>query len=147
MIIFEFNRSLRLPCPLEDVFPFFADPVNLEYLTPSWLHFQLRSRLPIVMDTGTRIDYRLRLRGIPIKWTSKITAWEPPFRFVDKQLRGPYRLWIHEHLFEEHDGHTRASDRVHYALWGGRVVQRLLVHRDLERIFAHRHKQLRARFG
>ena len=147
MTIFELNRTIRLPCPLGDVFPFFADPINLQYLTPSWLHFRICSDLPITISIGITIDYRLRLHGVPIRWTSEISVWEPPFKFVDEQRRGPYRLWIHEHTFEEQDGHTTASDRVRYALWGGRVVQRLLVRRDLDRIFTYRHEQLRARFG
>ena len=147
MTIFELHKTIRLPCPLDDVFPFFADPINLQYLTPGWLHFQICSRLPIPMNTGTTIDYRLRLHHVPIRWTSEITVWEPPFKFVDEQRKGPYRLWRHEHTFEKQDGHTIASDQVRYALWGGRVIERLLVRRDLKRIFTYRHKQLRARFG
>ena len=144
---FELYQSIVLPRPLHDVFPFFAAPENLEQLTPPWLHFRIRSALPIVMSAGVSIDYRLRLHGIPLGWTSEITVWEPPNRFVDEQRRGPYRLWRHEHLFEACNGTTIASDRVSYALWGGRIMDRLLVRRDLDRIFAYRHQQLRAHFG
>ena len=88
------------------------------------------------------IDYRLRVHGVPVRWRTEITAWEPPHRFVDDQLRGPYRWWHHEHLFEAVDGGTRAVDRVDYAPTGGRLANRLLVQRDLERIFAYRQRVL-----
>ncbi len=145
--IFEFRKTIALPRPLEDVFPFFADPKNLQRLTPPWLHFQIRSCLPTVMATGTTIDYRLRVHGIPLGWTSEITAWEPPHKFVDEQRWGPYRRWIHEHTFEEKDGRTTATDLVRYALWGGRVINSLFVQRDLDHIFTYRHEQLHTLFG
>ena len=129
--------------PRDEVFPFFADAHNLEAITPSWLRFRLLTPAPIEMGPGARIDYTLRLRGVPVRWTSEITVWEPPIRFVDEQRRGPYRRWIHEHTFTEQDGGgTLVTDRVDYAAPGGRVVERLLVDRDLERIWAFRRARL-----
>ena len=130
-----------------DVFAFFADALNLEAITPPWLHFRILTAPPIEMREGTIIDYRLRLRGVPIRWQSEIIAWEPPRRFVDEQRRGPYRRWIHEHTFEEHDGATVVRDRVDYAVPGGAAVDRLVVARDLDRIFAFRHKALERLLG
>jgi ligand-binding SRPBCC domain-containing protein len=98
------------------------------------------------MHVGQRIDYRLRVRGVPIRWQSEITAWEPPHRFVDEQRRGPYRAWIHEHTFEAQDGGTLARDLVQYAVLGGALVNRLFVARDVERIFAFRSEMLREIF-
>ena len=88
------------------------------------------------------IDYRLRLRGLPIRWRSEITTWQPPHRFVDEQRRGPYRMWIHEHTFTERDGGTLVGDHVRYAVPGGWLADRLLVRRDLETIFAYRQEKL-----
>ena len=122
MRIFELKTSLWLPKPLDDVFPFFADARNLEALTPPWLHFEVLTPAPISMAPGTTIDYRLRLRGLPIRWQSEITAWEPPHRFVDEQRRGPYRLWVHEHRFREQDGQTLAEDHIRYAAPGERLL-------------------------
>jgi hypothetical protein len=132
--------------PRARVFPFFADPCNLEAITPPFLRFEIASPGPLEMRLGLRIDYRLRLRGLPLRWQSEISAWEPPVRFVDEQRRGPYRAWIHEHRFEERDGGTLVTDRVRYLVPGGAVVDRLLVRRDLRRIFLYRRHALQGVF-
>ena len=147
MRTFGLTSEVMLPRPPTEVFPFFADARNLEKLTPPWFRFEVLTPEPIEMRPSAAIDYRLRLRGVPIRWRSEITAWEPPLRFVDEQRRGPYRLWIHEHRFEERDGRTVASDHVQYAVWGGRIVDRLLVRPDIERIFRYRRTVLREIFG
>jgi ligand-binding SRPBCC domain-containing protein len=143
---FTFECEQWLARPRQEVFPFFADARNLERLTPSWLSFTVLTPDPIPMAVGTTIDYRLSWRGIPLRWRSEIAVWEPPHRFVDRQLRGPYRLWHHEHRFEEKDGGTNVIDEVSYAVWGGALAVRLGVRRDIERIFAYRREQLAALF-
>ena len=140
---FRLDAELDLPRPREEVFAFFADPRNLEAITPPWLRFRIASEGPLEMRAGALIDYRLSLRGIPFGWRTLISAWEPPQRFVDEQLRGPYRLWRHEHRFEERPGGTRILDRVDYQVPGGALVERLLVRPDLERIFAWRQARVR----
>lgn len=147
-----FESEVVLPHPRPEVFAFFSDAANLRELTPARLHFELVTPPPNAIAEGTLIDYRLRVRGVPVRWRSRIAAWEPPRRFVDEQLRGPYRLWHHEHLFEEADGGvaTRVIDRVRYAVPGGplgALADRLLVRRDVEAIFAFRRERLRERFG
>ncbi len=141
------NTELWLPRPREEVFPFFADARNLQALTPDWLHFQVLTPDPIVMRPGARIDYQLRLHGIPVKWQSEITEWDPPHRFVDEQRRGPYKLWKHEHIFAERNGSTLVIDRVVYAVPGGALVHFLFVQRDVNRIFEYRRLKLRELFG
>jgi ligand-binding SRPBCC domain-containing protein len=145
--VWEVRSRLRLPRPLAEVFSFFGDAGNLQELTPPFLHFRVLTPRPIEMKPGTLIDYRIRLHGIPVGWTTKITVWEPPHRFVDDQLRGPYRLWHHEHTFEEVEGGTLCADRVRYAVLGGALVNRLLVERDVRKIFAYRHQRLQQLFG
>jgi ligand-binding SRPBCC domain-containing protein len=147
MKTFRLESRIWLRRPLELVFPFFADARNLEQLTPPWLRFQVLTAGEIRIAAGTRIDYRLRLRGIPIRWQSEITEWNPPRRFVDEQRGGPYRLWIHEHLFREHNGLTLAEDHVQYAVLGGALVNRLLVEPDLARVFRYRRRKLAELFG
>ena len=88
MQLFVLESCQWLPRPPEEIFHFYADAFNLEQLTPPWLGFQVVTPPPITMATGAEIDYRLRLHGFPISWRSRITAWEPPFRFVDEQIRG-----------------------------------------------------------
>jgi ligand-binding SRPBCC domain-containing protein len=147
MRTFHFRGEQWLPRPLDEVFPFFSDARNLEKLTPDWLRFDVLTPGPIEMSVGTTIDYRLKWHGIPMRWTSEIAAWEPPHRFVDRQIRGPYRLWHHEHRFEADDGGTRIIDEVEYAVWGGALANRLGVARDIERIFAHRQRVLDELYG
>ena len=147
MNVFSLRSDVWLPRPLSQIFPFFSDPGNLETLTPAWLSFEVISGGPVDMAEGVRFDYRLRLRGIPIRWQSEIATWDPPRLFVDVQRAGPYRLWHHEHHFERRDGGTLVVDHVRYAVWGGWLVDRLLVRRDLRRIFAYRRRQLRIIFG
>ncbi len=141
------ETEIWLPRPRAEIFRFFSDAGNLEVLTPPWLGFRILTPRPIEMKPGTRIEYRLKLRGLPLRWESEVTAWEPPARFVDEQRRGPYRLWIHEHRFDERDNGTLVRDRVRYAVWGGSLVNRFFVAPDLERIFAYRHKKLRELFA
>jgi len=143
---FRLESEQILPQPLSTIFPFFADAYQLETLTPPWLHFSVLTPAPIAMKPGTLIDYRLRLHGIPMRWQSRIDAWEPPFRFVDMQTRGPYRLWHHEHQFEEHNGQTKCRDIVDYAVPGGGIVERLFVRPDLVKIFRFRWQKLRELF-
>lgn len=146
MKTFIYRSEQWLPRTLDEVFPFFADARNLEELTPPWLRFDVVTPEPIPMAVGTTIDYRLAWRGIPLRWTSEIAAWEPPHRFIDRQIRGPYRLWHHEHRFEERENGTNVIDEVEYAVWGGAIANRLGVARDIEKIFAYRSARLRELF-
>ncbi len=147
MRVFTLDNELWLPRAPEDVFPFFADAFNLERITPPMLRFEVLTPPPVDMGLGTLLDYRVRLRGLPMRWRSEITAWQPPRRFVDEQRRGPYRLWVHEHTFEARDGGTLARDMVRYAVPGGVIAQRLFVARDLRRIFDYRNAALAGIFG
>ncbi len=143
MRTFVFECEQIFASSADDLFPFFADARNLEKITPPWLGFQVLTPEPIVMGRGTFIDYTLRWHRVPLRWRTEITAWQPPTRFVDEQIRGPYRLWRHEHLFTAAKGGTSMTDRVEYAVPGGRLVHRLFVKADVERIFAYRQGALR----
>ena len=147
MATFTLYSEQWLPRRPEEVFDFYADAFNLELLTPPWLKFRVITPAPLAMAAGVEIEYRLRLRGIPMGWRSRITAWEPPHHFVDEQIRGPYRHWTHRHTFTAQDGGTLAQDEVEYAMLGGWLADRLLVRRDLRRIFAYRQERLAEVFG
>jgi ligand-binding SRPBCC domain-containing protein len=99
------------------------------------------------MERGALIDYRLHWRGLPLRWQSEIARWDPPHAFADRQVRGPYRLWHHEHIFSKRDGGTLIEDRVEYAVWFGVIAQRLAVRRDVEAIFAYRRQRLEELFA
>ena len=146
MKIHTLHSEVWVPRPREEVFAFFSRAENLEALTPRWLHFSILPPRPIAMKAGTRIRYQLRLHGIPLRWESEITAWEPPHRFVDEQRSGPYHRWIHEHQFLEHDGGTTVRDIVQYSVAGGMLVHRLFVAPDLDRIFEFRRQKVAETF-
>lgn len=135
---FQLLQTQSFANSLTEVFAFFSDPANLTRITPYWLRFTITSPQPVIMTKGTLIDYVLRVHGIPLKWRSEITAWDPPYRFVDEQRKGPYRYWIHEHILADQDGVTEVIDRVRYAVPGSAIVQRLFVARDVAKIFAYR---------
>ncbi len=142
MRIHLLERSQRVEVPVEQAFAFYGDALNLEPLTPPWLHFELRTPGEIAFRSGTLLDYRIRLHGVPVRWRTRIETWEPPARFVDTQAKGPYSLWEHTHLFEKDgDAATVIHDRIRYAIpLGplGAIAQRLFVRRDLERILDYR---------
>lgn len=143
----EIARSALTPRARDDVFPFFADAANLARLTPEWLKFRILTTPPIEMREGAVIDYRISLFGIPMYWRTLITVWEPPNRFVDEQLRGPYRYWRHEHTFDEVEGGTVLGDRVEYAVPFGALTDRLFVSGNLRRIFDHRARVMKELHG
>lgn len=140
------HRDTVVDAPLAEVFAFFADAANLERLTPPWLRFAIRTRMPVVMRAGLDIDYRISLYGIAFPWRSRIDSWEPGVRFVDRQTIGPYLWWRHEHLFERAGRGTRVIDDVDYrprASW----ISAPFVSRDLERIFNYRQEALQQIFS
>jgi ligand-binding SRPBCC domain-containing protein len=147
MTVYSFRRELWVARPVAEVFEFFSKAENLERLTPPWLKLQILTPTPVKMERGATIEYALRVRGIPIRWLTQIEQWNPPFEFVDIQLKGPYKLWRHTHRFSEIAGGTKIEDTVEYALpFGilGRIVNRLLVARDINKIFDYRAEQVRA---
>jgi ligand-binding SRPBCC domain-containing protein len=148
--IHTLDRSQVLPGTPEEVFPFFADALNLEAITPPILRFEVITPTPIELGVGTIIQYRLRFRGVPVSWLTSIQAWDPPHRFVDVQVRGPYALWHHTHTFEPHPEGTLMRDVVRYAIgFGplGELAHRLFVGRDVASIFDFRREVLGARLA
>ncbi len=147
MIVHAFQTELWLPLTPEELFPFFADAANLNAISPPWLSFQIVTPPPIEMREGVLIDYKLRVRGLPLRWRTRINVWQPPHRFVDEQLRGPYRQWIHEHNFELRNSGTLARDVVRYAVPFDFIAHRWLVRPDIDRIFQFRSEALLQQFG
>ncbi|HEX2329694.1 MAG TPA: SRPBCC family protein [Candidatus Angelobacter sp.] len=139
-----------VPRPLAEVFSFFSRAENLEALTPAWLKFRVLDVNPQPVQKGTIIQYKLQLRGLPLRWASEIVQWEPPHSFVDLQRSGPYKLWRHTHRFIAKGNSTRIIDEVLYDLpFGvlGRMAHWLIVRRDLEQIFQFREAKIRELFG
>jgi hypothetical protein len=143
------DREQWVPRPIDEVFDFFSDAANLELLTPPWLKFQIVTPPPIKMAAGTLIEYRIHWHFIRMRWITEILEWSPPTRFVDIELKGPYKRWHHTHSFTAERGGTTIRDEIRYALpFGplGAVANRLSVGRDLTRIFDYRTERVSERF-
>ena len=143
---FQLSTAMFVELPIGEVFEFFSDARKLEAITPPWLNFSIQTPMPIEMHEGALIDYRLKIRKVPVRWRTEISAWQPPFRFVDEQRRGPYSKWVHEHVFTPLDGGTLVEDRVRYRVPGGPLIHRFFVKPDLEKIFGFRQDTLREIF-
>ena len=148
--VYTLEREQWIPVSLDRAFDFFGDAANLERITPPWLGFRILSPLPVEMRTGARIEYRIWLGGVPARWATRITRWDPPRAFVDLQESGPYALWEHLHEFAPLGAGVLMRDRVRYALpfgYLGRAVHRSLIRSLLARIFDYRFAVIRERFG
>jgi ligand-binding SRPBCC domain-containing protein len=132
-----------IPASLDEVFAFFSAASNLEKLTPPWLHFKIIGQSTPQIQKGTLIDYQLKLRGLPFKWKTLIEEWNPQHSFVDTQLKGPYKLWHHTHIFEAKDGGVLVTDRIRYEVPMGLIgdlVAGNYVKKDVTKIFNYRKK-------
>ena len=139
------ERTQRIDLPVEATFELFCDAFNLERITPPFLNFRVVTPRPIEMHEGALLEYRLHLHGVPVRWKTRISVWEPPHRFVDEQISGPYALWHHTHTFERDGDATLVRDRVRYRIgFGplGAAALRLFVRRDVERIFDYRREAM-----
>jgi len=148
--VYVLERTQIVPAPRAKVFPFFADAANLETITPPLLGFTILTPRPIHMEAGTLIDYKIKISGIPIKWRTRIEAYDPPTMFIDVQLNGPYKTWRHTHTFRDVPGGTEIGDHVEYELpFGplGTIAHVLMVKRQLKTIFDYRTKVMTEMFG
>jgi ligand-binding SRPBCC domain-containing protein len=143
------KTSMRLPIAREEVLAFFAEAANLERITPPELGFEILTPRPLHLIEGTLIDYRLRLFGVPLDRQTQILCWDPPRMFVDAQLHGPYKHWLHTHRFHAEDGGTIIEDVVEYCLpfWPLGEIGYPLVQRQLHRIFWYRQQAIRTYFS
>ena len=150
MHLYELHFCQFIHQPIEQVFSFFSRSENLEQITPQYLNFKIETFSPIKMKWGQKINYTITLKGIPIRWSSLISLYDPPNSFVDEQIRGPFSLWHHTHTFREKNGGTVIGDYVRYAIpMGiiGRIANNIFVEKDLRYIFQHRQTMISKLFS
>jgi ligand-binding SRPBCC domain-containing protein len=142
-------RKTIINRPLEQVFQFFSKAENLNLLTPPELQFKIITPLPIIMKEGAIIDYKIKLNGVPFNWKTEISMWKENEFFVDKQLKGPYRVWHHKHSFKNVNGATEMTDEVNYLSPGWffePIIQALFIKKKVEGIFDYRNAKLKEIF-
>ena len=143
------RHATRVNAPIEEVFSFFSHPQNLGVMTPADMRFQISGSAPGELSRQTRIEYKLRVGPLPLRWRTLIEAWEPQRLFVDSQEQGPYRCWWHEHHFQADGATTLMEDRVYFALpfgIAGAAAAHLFVMPALRRIFRFRAQAVELRF-
>ena len=149
-MVYHLVKEQTVRRPLKEVFAFFERPENLAKITPPELGFEIVTPSPIAMNVGTLIDYNVRAIGIKLHWKTLITAYDPPYSFVDEQLKGPYIYWHHTHGFEEIPGGTLLRDHVRYIVpFGvfGKAAHAFKIKHDLERIFEYRSNYIANHFS
>ena len=139
---FGLTCSLEVPYPLEEVFAFFSQPENLSKLTPASMGFRILTPAPIEMASGTRITYRIKPVGFPMKWISLIDTWDPPHEFTDSMEKGPFSSWAHSHRFSSTETGTRIEDHVTYRVPGGKWIERLMMRKQLKAQFDYRSEKI-----
>ena len=148
---YELRDEFDVSAGLDDVWKFFSKVANLPKITPAWMNFEIHTPESVVIHQDTVFDYTIRWLGIPFHWKSRILDWDPPRRFVDIQVRGPYSLWHHEHRFTPlESGGVRCFDRVIYQLpLGpiGRLTHSMVVRKQLIEIFRHRRRVIGENLG
>lgn len=150
MAEYLFRSSIIINKPREEVFAFFSHAENLERITPPELGFHIVTPRPIELKKGALIDYKLSMHGIPFRWRTEITLWEPPFEFEDTQLSGPYKQWVYRHRFTEPEpGKTLMEDEVRYRLPLEPLgdIGNFLIERQVTSIFEYRNKVVEELIG
>ena len=148
MKIHTFECEMLAPLSMRETFAVFEDPYNLARITPPWLNFRILTP-GLVMKKGAVIEYKISWMGLPLRWKTLITEYEPPFVFVDEMTKGPYSYWRHRHTFHPTEQGTIVTDRVEYALpMGplGELAHSVIVGRQVEEIFSYRQRALGAIF-
>ncbi len=147
MFIFEQEQIINQP--VSKIFSFFEKPENLSKLTPNWLRFNIKTKLPLGMKQGAEFEYTITIFGISMKWKTLISKYSPPNFFIDEQVKGPYKRWVHTHSFKEINGNVIIGDRVEYDLYGGflKYIINIFVGLSVNKIFNYRKISIEKEFS
>jgi len=143
--MYSFKTITIIESKIDNVFEFFCNAENLQKLTPPSLDFKIITKIPFKLKKGSIIDYRIKLYGVALKWKTEITNWDPPYRFEDSQLKGPYKIWKHSHIFNPIGNKTEMIDIVKYIPKGWPftfLINNLFVKKEIEKIFYYRTQKI-----
>jgi ligand-binding SRPBCC domain-containing protein len=143
--MYNLKSEQLINLPIEKVFSFFERPENLSLITPNWLKFEILTPEPLTMKSGAIFDYKIKIFIFPSSWKTLITDYNPPYKFVDVQAKGPYKKWIHTHTFEETKEGTIVRDNVDYDIYGGKLgalINEIYIKHSLRSIFNYRVKAI-----
>ncbi len=151
MKLYTLNKEQVIYKNISDVFDFFSKPENLSIITPPKMNFNILTPSPIEMKKGALIDYTINIMFISMRWRTLITKYDPPYLFIDEQIKGPYSKWHHTHTFTKiNENETLIKDTVLYSVplgFIGRVVHWIYIKRDLKKIFSYRKKRIQEIFS
>lgn len=152
MAAYSLKTVQKIPVSLEEAWAFFSDPTNLEKITPANMNFRIITKdIPDKMYPGQIIEYKVSpFLRIPLYWKTEITKVDAPFHFIDLQVKGPYKLWEHQHFFKSIDGGVEMTDIIHYEnplRLLGTIANYLFVKNKLRKIFEFRFKKVEQLFG
>lgn len=150
--VYVLKQVQNIPITVEEAWKFFSDPRNLLTITPPFLQLKIKSKVPgSEIFKGQEIIYTVKpIFSIPLSWRTGITEVVPGEMFVDKQLKGPYKLWHHRHLFKAIEGGVEMTDIIHYQLpFGilGTIAHSIAVRKKLNDIFSYRTSKINELFG
>jgi ligand-binding SRPBCC domain-containing protein len=141
-IVRELVFESVIPCSVEELWEFHGSLEALRVLTPPGRELQVVGE-DIEVRNGATHKVRVKQFGLWIDWHAEISEVEPPHQFVDTAVKSPFKFWQHRHEFLPHADGALLRDTVRYELpFGvfGRIVDTLVVKRDIEKLFAFRHR-------
>jgi len=150
--MYQIKRIQNIPIELKKAWDFFSQPDNLKLITPDYLNFKILSKSDAgEMYPGMIITYTLSpLFHISINWATEISQVKEYKYFIDNQIKGPYKIWHHEHHFKETEQGVEMRDILYYEIpygFVGRLLHKLIIEKKVNEIFNYREQKIKELFG
>jgi ligand-binding SRPBCC domain-containing protein len=111
----KYQHKFRVKAPLDKVRDLYEHTSNMAALTPPPLSVQVH-RGPATHAEGSELDFTLWMGLLPVRWVARFEEISAG-GFIDRQVRGPFRTWIHRHRYSEvSSGVTEVKDEIEISL-------------------------------